>query len=112
MTSILSVERAIHIGGRLDAFFTAITLGLGALFPPRLDFLVGGSELRPGDVVGGFCALTVLDKGLKSSCLRIKTLISQHCLVRFRRLVGDKVDQFRLFHNLIVLEERWQLSYV
>ena len=91
------MERAIHLGRTLDAFLTTITLGLGALFPPRLDFLVGGSELSPGDVVGGFCALAVLEKGLKSLCLRIKTLINQHGLVRFRRLVGEKVDQFRIF---------------
>ena len=60
------MERSIHLGGTLDAFLTMIILSLGALFPPRLAFLVGGSELRPRDVVGGFCALVVLDKGLKS----------------------------------------------
>ena len=60
------MERAIHLGGTLDAFLTTITLGLGSLFPPRLAFLVGGSERCQGDVVGGFYALAVLDKGLNS----------------------------------------------
>ena len=105
------MERAIHLGGTLDAFLTMIILSLGALFPPRLDALVGGSELRPGDVVGGFCALAVLDNGLESCCLRIKTLINQHCLVRSQSLVGERVDQFILIKNLRVLEERWQLSH-
>ena len=105
------MERAIHLGGTLDAFLTAIILSLGALFPPRIDVLVGGSKLRPGDVVGGFCALAVLDKGLESCCLRIKTLSNQHCLVRSRRLVGERVDQFRIIKNLRVLEERWQLCH-
>ena len=66
------MERAIHLGGALDAFLTVIILSLGAIFFPRLAVLVGGSELRPGDVVGGLCALAVLDKGLDSFCLRIK----------------------------------------
>ena len=60
------MERAIHIGRTLEAFLTTITLGLGSLFPHRLAFLVIGSELRPGDVVGGLCALAVLNKGLQS----------------------------------------------
>ena len=60
------MEIAIHLGGTLDAFLTTITLSLGVLFPPRLAILVGGSELCPSDVVGGFCALAVLNKGLKS----------------------------------------------
>ena len=51
------MERAIHLGGTLDAFLTTITLNLGALFPTRLAVLVGGSELRPGNAVGGFCPL-------------------------------------------------------
>ena len=55
------MERAIHLGRTLDAFLTTITLGL-VLFPPRIAFLVRGGELHPGDVVGGFCALAVLDK--------------------------------------------------
>ena len=88
-----------------------IIISLGALFLPRLAVLVGGSELCPSDVVGGFCALAVLEKGLESCCLRIKTLINQHCLVRSRRLVGERVDQLRLLKNLRVLEERWQLSH-
>ena len=105
------MEREIHLGGTLDAFLPAIILSLGALFTPRLAVLVGGSELRPGDVVGGLCALAVLDKSLVSCCLRIKTLINQHCLVRSRRLVGKRVEQFILIKNLRVLEERWQLSH-
>ena len=105
------MERAINLGGTLDAFLTMIILSLGALFPPRLDALVGGSELRPGDVVGGFCALAVLDKGLKSCCLRIETLRNQHSLVSSRRLVGKRVDQFRLIKNLRVLKKKWQLSH-
>ena len=66
------MERAIYLGGTLDAFLSVIILSLGALFFPRLAVLVGGRELRPGDVVGGFCALAVLDKGLESCCFRIK----------------------------------------
>ena len=58
------MERAIRLGITLLAFLTMIVLRLGALFLPRLAVLVGGSELRPSDVVGGFCALAVLDKGL------------------------------------------------
>ena len=60
------MERAIHLGRTLEAFLTTITLGLGALFPPRLALLVRGHELRPGNVVGGLCVLAVLDKGLNS----------------------------------------------
>ena len=105
------MERAIHLGGTLDASLTMIILSLGALFPPRLAVLVGGSELRPGDVVGGFCVRAVLDKGLESCCLRIKTLINQHFLIGYRRLVGKRVDQFILIKNLRVLEERRQLSH-
>ena len=105
------MERDINLGGTLDAFLNRIILSLGALFPPRIAVLVGGSELRPGDVVGDFCALAVLDKGLEIRCLRIKTLINQHCLVRSRRLVGERVDQFILIKNLRVFEERWQLSH-
>ena len=54
------MERAIHLGGTLDSFLTTITLGLGALFPPRLAFLVGGSKLRPGDVVGVNVRFTIV----------------------------------------------------
>ena len=86
------MERVIPLGGKLDAFLTMIILSLGALFLPRIAVLVGGSELRPGDVVGGFCALAVLDKGLESCGLRIKTLSNQHCHVRSRQLVGERVD--------------------
>ena len=106
------MERAIHLGGTLDAFLTMIILSLGALFLPWLVVLVRGSELRPGDVVGGFCALAVLNKGLKSCCLRIKTLSNQHCLVRSWRLVGDRVGKLRLIKILRFLKERWQLSYL
>ena len=105
------MERSIHLGGMLYAFLTVIILSLGALFPPRFAGLVGGSELRPGDVVGGFCALAVLDKGLESCCISIESLINQNCLVRSRRLVGERVNQFRLLKNLRVLEERWQLIH-
>ena len=58
--------RAIHLGRKLEAFLNTITLGLGALFLPRLDFLIRGHELRRGDLVGGLCALAVLDKGRKT----------------------------------------------
>ena len=105
------MERAINLGGTLDAFLTMIILSLGALFLTRLTVLVGGSKICPGDVVGGFCALSVLNKGLESCCLSIKTLSNQHCLVRYRRLVGERVGRFRLIKNLKVLEERWQLSH-
>ena len=103
MTGILYMERAIHLGGTLLAFITMIVLRLGAIFLSRIAVLVGGRELCPGDFVGGFCALAVLDKGLESSGLRIKTLSNQHCLVRYRRLVGEIVDQFRLIKHLRVL---------
>ena len=105
------MERAIHLGGTLLAFLTMIILSLGALFLPRLTVIVGGSDLCPGDVVGGFCVLAVLDKGLESCSLRIKTLRNQHCLVISWRLVGERVDLFRLIKHLRVLEERWQLSH-
>ena len=68
MACILSMVRAIHLSRTNEAFLTTINLGLGALFPPRLAFLVRGNELRPGDVVGGLCALAVLDKGLTRPC--------------------------------------------
>ena len=71
MTGIVSMERAMNLGGTLLAFLTMIILRIGALFLPRLAVLVGGSKLRPGNVVGGFCALAVLDKGLKICGLRI-----------------------------------------
>ena len=105
------MERAIHLGGTLLAFLTMIILRLNALFLPRLAVLVGGSKLRPGDVVGGFCALAVLDKGIDICGLRIKTLRNQHCLVSSWGLVGERVDQFILIKHLRVLEERWQLSH-
>ena len=60
------MERAIHLGRTLEAFLTTITIGLGALFPPMLAFLVRGHELCPGNVVGGLCVLAVLDKGCKT----------------------------------------------
>ena len=93
------MERAIHLGGTLLAFFTMIVFRLGALFLPRLTVLVGGSKLHHGDVFGGFCALAVLDKGLEICSLRIETLINQHCLVSSRRLVGERVNQFRLIKH-------------
>ena len=43
---ILSMVRSIHLGRTLEAFITTITLGLGALFTPRLVFLVRGQKLR------------------------------------------------------------------
>ena len=43
----------------LLAFLTMIVLGLEALFLSWITVLVGGSKLRPGDVVCGLCALTV-----------------------------------------------------
>ena len=101
------MERAINLGGMLDAFLTMIILSLGALFLPRLTVLVGGSELCPGDVVRGLCALTVFHKGLKICSLSIETLRNQHCLLGSWRLVGKRVDQFRLVKHLRVLEERW-----
>ena len=111
MTGIVSMERAIHLGGTLLAFLTMIILRLSALFLPRLAVFVGGRNFCPGDVVSGFCALSVLDKGLKICGVRIETLRNQHCLVSSRRLVGERVDQFRLIKNLRFLEERWQLSH-
>ena len=91
------MERSIHLGITLEAFLTMITLGLGVLVPPRLAFLVRGHELFRGDLVGGLCALAVLDKGCETRCLRIESLRNQHGLVRLWRLVGEEVDQLRLF---------------
>ena len=51
------MERAIHIGGTLLVFLTMIILRLGALFLPRIDVLVGGSKLCPGDVVCGLATV-------------------------------------------------------
>ena len=90
------MERAIHLGGTLLSFLTMIILRLDALFLPRLAVLVGGSKLHPGDVVGGFCALAVLDKGLEICGLRIETLRNRHCLVSSWHLVGKRVYLFRL----------------
>ena len=101
------MERAIHLGGTLLAFLTMIVLRLGALFLYWLAVLVGGSKLRPVEVVRCFCALAVLHKGLKIFGLRIETLRNQHFLVGSWRLVGERVDQFRIIKHLRVLEERW-----
>ena len=76
MTGILSIKIAIYLGGTLLAFLTMIILILGALFLPWLSVLVRGRKLRPGDVVGGFCALAVLHKDLEICSLRIETLRS------------------------------------
>ena len=73
MTGIVSMERAIHLVGTLDAFLTMIILSLGALFLPRLAVIVGGSELHPGNVIGGFYALAVLDKGPRVAVSVLKT---------------------------------------
>ena len=105
------MERAIHLGGTLLAFLTMIILRLGALLLPRLAVLVRGSKLCPSNVVGGFCAFAVLDKGLEIWGLRIEILRNQHCLVSSWRLVGERVNQLRLIKHLRVLEERWQLSH-
>ena len=101
MTSILSVEIAIQLGGTLLEFLTMLVLRLGAIFLYRLTVLVGGSKLRPGDVVLGFCALTVLYKGLNICGLRIETLSNQHGLVGPWRLVGERVDQLILVDFLM-----------
>ena len=92
VTSILPMKKAIQLGGMLLAFLTMLVFGLEALFIPWLTVLVRGSKLRPGDVVGGFCALAVLDKGPNVFGLRIETLRNQHCLVGSRRLVGERVN--------------------
>ena len=47
MTDIVSMERAIHIVGKLLAFLTMIILRLGALFIPWLAVLVGGTNFAP-----------------------------------------------------------------
>ena len=100
------MEIAIHLCGALLAFLTMIILRLVALFLSRIAVLVGGSKLRPGNVVRGFCTLAVLHKGLDICGLRIETLRNQHCLVGPRHLVGKRVDQFRLVKHLTVFEER------
>ena len=93
------------------AFLTMFVLRLGVLFLYPLIVLVGGSKICPGNVVCGFCALAMFHKGLEICGLRIETLINQYCLVGPWRLVGDRVDQFRLVKHLTVLKERWQLSH-
>ena len=75
--------RAILLGRTLDAFLTTITLGLGAHFPPRLAFLVGGNELRSGDVVGGLCALAVLDKDNWTEFLVCQFVFSYGVFIHF-----------------------------
>ena len=60
------MERAIQLGGTLMEFLTMLVLRLYSLFLSWLTVLVRGRKLCPGDVVGGLCALAVLDKGLKS----------------------------------------------
>ena len=93
------------------AFLTMLVLRLGALFLFWLTVLAGGRKLRPGDVVRGLFALAVFHKGLEICDLRIETLRNQHCLVGPWRLVGERVDKFRLVNHLTVLEERWQLRH-
>ena len=65
MTSILSMERSIQLGGTLLAFLTMLVLRLDALVLSRLTVLIGGSKLHPGNVVRGICALAVFHKGLE-----------------------------------------------
>ena len=105
------MKRAIQLGGTFLEFLTMIILRLGALFLSWLTVLVGGSKLRPGDVVRDLSALSVFHECLKICGLRIETPINQHGLVGPWRLVGERVDQFRLVGHLKVLEERWQLSH-
>ena len=72
MTIILSMKRAIQLGGMLLVFLTMLVLGLDALFLSWITFLVGGSKLLPGDFVRGICALAVLHECLKICILRIE----------------------------------------
>ena len=83
-----------------------LVLGLEALFLSWLTVLVGGRELRPSNVVRGLCALAVFHECLKICSLRMETLSNQHGLAGPWRLVGKRVDQFRLIKFLTVLEER------
>ena len=106
------MEREIQLGGTLLAFLTMLVLRLDALFLSRLTVLVGGSKLCPGDVVRGLCALSLFHEGLEICTLRIETLINQNGLVGPRRLVGERVDQFRLVKHLTVLEERSPTLYL
>ena len=105
------MKRAIHLGGTLLEFLTMLVLGLEALFISLLTVLVEGSKLCPSDVVHGLCALAVFHECHKICSLRIETLSNQHGLVGPWRLVGKRVDQFRLIELLTVLKERWKLSY-
>ena len=111
VTGILSIKRAIQLGGTLLAFVTMLVFGLEALFLSWLTVFTGGSKLRPGDVVRGLCTLAVFHECLKICSLRIKTLSNQHGLVRPLLLAGEIFDQFRLVEFLTVLEERWKLSH-
>ena len=66
------MERAIHLGVTLLVFLTMIILRLDAIFLFRLAVLVGGSKLRPGDVVRGFCALAVFHDVSRSAVSGLK----------------------------------------
>ena len=105
------MERGIQLDGTLLAFLTILVLRLDALFLSGITVLVGGSKLRPGDVVRGLCGLAVFHEGLEICTLRIETLSNQHVLVGPWRLVGERVDQFRLVKHFTVLKERWQLRH-
>ena len=105
------MERAIQLGGTLLACLTMLVLRLDALCISWITVLVGGSKLRPGDVVRDLSALSVFHECLKIYTLSIETLGNHHGLVGTWRLVGKRVNQFRLVKHLNVLEERWQLSH-
>ena len=51
------MEISIQLGGTLLVFLTMLVLRLEALFISCPTVLVGGSKLRPGDVVRGLCEL-------------------------------------------------------
>ena len=65
VTSILPMKRAIQLGGTLLAFLTMLVLGLDALFLSWLTVLIGGSKLRPSNLVCGLCLLAVFHECLK-----------------------------------------------
>ena len=86
------MNRAIQLGGTLLVLLTMPVLRLDVIFLSRLTVLVGGSKLRPGNVVRGICALSVFHECLEICNIRIETQSNHHGLVVPWRLVGERVD--------------------
>ena len=96
----------------LLAFLTMLVFGLGALFLTLdVTVLVCGITIHPSNVLQGFFSFAVFNKCLHISGLWIETLKYEHSLVASWRLVGERVNQFRLVKFLTLLEEGWHLSH-